>query len=96
MDDIAYRRAKARVEARLGFYRHATVYVLVNLFLVILNLTRSPEHLWFGWPMFGWGIGLLAHGYNVFSYRWNSARKEQMIQRELEREARAGQGSPRD
>lgn len=88
MDDISYRRARARVEARLGFYRHAAVYVAVNLFLAIWNLTRSPEHLWFGWPMFGWGIGLLAHGISVFSYRWRSAGKEQMIQRELAREER--------
>jgi 2TM domain-containing protein len=86
MDDIAYRRARARVEARLAFYRHAAIYVLVNLFLAILNLTRDPQHLWFQWPLFGWGIGLLSHGLSVFSYRWNSARKEQMIQREMERE----------
>lgn len=51
MNDIAYRRARARVEAQLGFYRHAGVYVLVNLFLAILNLTRSPEELWFQWPL---------------------------------------------
>ena len=88
MDEIAYRRAKARVEARLGFYRHAAIYVAVNLFLVFWNLRHNPDQLWFQWPMLGWGIGLLSHGISVFSYRWNSARKEQMIKRELEREVR--------
>jgi hypothetical protein len=94
MDDIAYRRARARVEARLGFYRHAAIYVLVNLFLAILNLMRSPEELWFQWPLLGWGIGLAFHGISVFAYRWNSARKEEMIQREMEREARAKPSTP--
>jgi 2TM domain len=88
MDDIADRRAKTRVEARLGFYRHAMIYVAVNLFLIILNLRHEPNHLWFQWPLLGWGIGLFWHGWNVYSYRWNSARKDQMIEREMEREAR--------
>ena len=88
MDDIAYRRAKARVEARLGFYRHAMIYVAVNLFLIFFNLWREPHHIWFQWPLLGWGIGLAWHGWHVYSYRWNSARKDRMIQREMERDAR--------
>ena len=91
MDDIAYRRARVRVEARLGFYRHATIYVVVNLLLALWNLMREPQHLWFQFPMLGWGVGLLAHGMNVFSYRWSGPRKEQMIQREMERQARLRQ-----
>jgi 2TM domain len=38
--------------------------------------------------MLGWGIGLLVHGLNVYSYRWSGSRREQMIQRELERQER--------
>jgi hypothetical protein len=88
MDEILYRRAKERVEERLGFYRHAAVYVAVNLFLLILNWTRGPLHWWSLWPALGWGIGLLAHGLHVFSSRWGSARKEEMIRREMDRQAR--------
>lgn len=88
MEDIVYRRARARVEARLGFYRHATIYVLVNLLLACMNLIRDPHHLWFQWSLFGWGIGLFFHGLSVFSYRWQSERKEDMIRREMERETR--------
>jgi hypothetical protein len=88
MDEIAYRRAAARVEARLAFYRHAMIYGLVNLFLIILNLIRTPDHWWFVWSVFGWGIGLVAHGISVFSYRWREGSRERMIQREMERQAR--------
>ncbi|MDQ2825117.1 MAG: 2TM domain-containing protein [Verrucomicrobiota bacterium] len=86
MNDIAYRRAALRVETKLGFYRHATIYLVVNLLLAIWNFWREPNHLWFQWPLLGWGVGLLAHWLNVFSYRFGGERKERMIQRELERQ----------
>lgn len=91
MDEDAYRRARARVEARLGFYQHATIYLAVNALLVFLNLTRNPDHLWFQWPLLGWGIGVVSHGISVFAAPWGTARKERMIQREMEKDARAHQ-----
>ena len=74
MDDIAYRRAAWRVETQLAFYRHAMIYVVANVLLAILNFLKSPDHLWFPWVILGWGIGLLAHGLNVYSYRWLGSR----------------------
>jgi hypothetical protein len=94
MDDIAYRRAAARVEARLAFYRHAMIYAVANALLAAVNLLKNPEHLWFPWVIFGWGIGLFAHGLNVYAYRWMGSRREQMIQRELERQERSRQSPP--
>ena len=88
MDDASYNRAKERVEAKLGFYRHLIIYVLVNLFLLVINLLESPEYLWVKWPAFGWGIGVVAHALSVFSPRWTGPQKEKMIQREMEREKR--------
>lgn len=26
----------------------------------------APDHLWFFWPMLGWGIGIIFHAVNVF------------------------------
>jgi hypothetical protein len=86
MDEILYRQAKARVEERLGFYQHATIYVVVNLFLLGLNWFRWPGHWWAIWSVLGWGIGLASHALHVFSHRWGSSRKEDMIRREMERE----------
>lgn len=94
MKDIAYRRAEALIEARLGFYRHAIVFFALNLLLAILNLTQTREDLWFQWPLLGWGIGLLAHGLKVFSSRRRGARKEQIDQREMERQAHQHQEPP--
>ncbi len=80
-NEMLYRRAAAPVEARLAFYRHVLIYVLVNAFLAILNLIRTPDNYWFKWSVFGWGIGLVAHGISVFSYRWREGSRERMIQR---------------
>lgn len=41
---------------------------MVNLFLMVVNLLTSPEHLWFYLLMLGWGIGVLFHGLRVFNY----------------------------
>src|SRR5438552_742940 len=59
-----------------GVYRHAMIYVVANVLLAILNLLKNPDHLWFPWVILGWGIGLLAHGLNVYSYRWFGSRRE--------------------
>lgn len=63
-----YDLAKKRVQEVKGFYGNLTAYIVVNLFFVVINLLTSPEHLWFYWPMLGWGIGVLFHGLRVFNY----------------------------
>lgn len=83
-----YKRAKRRVEAKIGFYIHLTVYIGVNILLLIINLTTSPQYLWFKWPLMGWGIGLFFHGLSVFIFlnRRFHAIKERMIKEEMKKE----------
>jgi hypothetical protein len=85
-NEILYRRAAVRATMQRAFYHHVMIYVVVNVLLAGLNLLKNPNHLWFQWVILGWGIGLLAHGLNVYSYRWFGSRREQMIQRELARQ----------
>lgn len=65
-DEQAQRRARQRAGAKLGFYIHLTVYVLVNLLLLAINLETSPGRLWFLWSLCGWGVGVICHGVSVF------------------------------
>ena len=66
MDDAArYNAAKVHVQRLRGFYMHLTVYVLVNVLLLAINLATTPDRLWFYWPLLGWGIGVAAHGASV-------------------------------
>ena len=67
-DEERYYKAKKRVEEIKGFYGNLTAYIFVNLGFLIINLLTSPNHLWFYWPMLGWGIGVVIHGMKVFNY----------------------------
>jgi hypothetical protein len=89
----AYQKAKERVEAKIGFYIHLTVYVGVNILLCIINLLTSPRYLWFLWPLIGWGIGVFFHALRVFAFTEGSAIKERMIEKEMAKEGRKKQGS---
>jgi hypothetical protein len=40
-----------------GFVSHFTVYLTVNLSLLLINLFVDRGHLWFFWPLLGWGAG---------------------------------------
>ena len=75
-ETIAYERAVKRVKELKGFYGNLISYCIVIPFLVIINLLTSPRQLWFYWPMLGWGIGLLAHGMNVFAIGRNWEEKK--------------------
>lgn len=81
--------ARRRVAARLGWYAHAFVYLVVNAALAALSL--STGHHWAIFPALGWGLGLLLHGLGV----WLSLGGGGLQQRLLEQE-RARLASQRD
>lgn len=64
--DREHRRAYLRAGAKLGLYIHLVAYLAVNTLLVFINYSTSPRYLWFMWPLFGWGIGLMCHWIAVF------------------------------
>ena len=91
-DDID-KLARRRAGAKLGWYTHATVYVLVNLFLFALSEYGMGQRRWSIYPMFGWGLGLVLHGVAVFMLGSGSGLRERMIEKERERLRRErGQG----
>jgi hypothetical protein len=47
-----------------GFRYHLIAYLVVNAILIVVNILHH-HHIWFFWPLIGWGIGLAAHGYTV-------------------------------
>jgi 2TM domain len=79
------RIARKRAGAKLGFYIHAAVFVVVNLALFVINGQATPARLWFFWPLGGWGIGLAFHGLAVFLLASGSGLRERMVQAERRR-----------
>ena len=62
---------------KCGFYIHLSVYMAVNLLLIIINLSTPGEYLWFVWPLMGWGIGLFFHALKVFIFNGQSSHQDQ-------------------
>jgi uncharacterized oligopeptide transporter (OPT) family protein len=89
----AYQTAKKRVDAKLGFYIHLAAYVVINILLIIINLSTSPQYLWFKWPLIGWGVGIFFHALGVFVFSGGSVLKEWMIEKEMKKEAKRRNGS---
>jgi uncharacterized membrane protein len=65
-DREKYLAAKAHVEAIKGFYIHLSVFVAVMIALIGVDYVGGGSW-WVQWPLIGWGIGVLAHAFMVFS-----------------------------
>lgn len=88
MADQSYERAKRRVEELKGFYGHLISYIIVNVFLAIINFLTTPGFWWFLFIAFFWGIGLVAHGSSVFMKRglFSKEWEERKIKEFMEKE----------
>lgn len=68
----AFARAAAREQAqhrharRRGLQIHATVWLAVNLLLIVTWALSGAGYPWFVFPLLGWGIGLAAHAAAVW------------------------------
>ncbi len=45
------------------FVIHLIVFGAVMALLFVIDMLTSPGTYWFQWPLIGWGIGVLGHGY---------------------------------
>ena len=85
----AYLRAKKKVESLIGFYWHFAVYIVVNVFLIILIGVNA------GFDSFGpyatavfWGICLFFHLLGVFGpdfffgKNWEKRKIEEFMDKE--------------
>ncbi|MGD9380783.1 MAG: 2TM domain-containing protein [candidate division WOR-3 bacterium] len=85
-----YERARKRVDELKSFYSHLFVYLAVNTGLFLLNILTSPRHLWFYWPLIGWGIGLTIHGLSVFGTQrflgkdWEERKIKELVDQDKE------------
>ena len=87
-EDARYKAAKSRVAQLRGFYVHLTTYIVVNVFLVVLNLLTSPDTLWFYWVTLGWGVGIVAHAlqvygsFTIFGKDWEDRKVQEYLKRD--------------
>jgi len=83
-EEQIYEEARKRVEAKQGFFIHLTVYIVINIMLVLIWAFLAGRGFpWFVFPLGGWGIGLLCHFLLVFVFGGKSDRGA--IEKEAER-----------
>ena len=82
-ENMAYLKAKERVEKLKGFYSNLISYCCVIPLLVFINL-RTSSYQWFWFPMFGWGIGITFHAFETFGYgkSWEEKKIQEIMNKE--------------
>lgn len=82
-DHEIQRRARKRVDMKIGFFIHLLVFVCVNLGLAALNAAQGG-HRWSLWPLGGWALGLAIHGLVTFLSLRGDGLRERMLAQEIE------------
>jgi hypothetical protein len=84
------RLAHKRAGVKLGWYVHAAVYLVVNLFLSAISFGLGSN--WSIYPMAGWGLALALHGIAVFFLGAGAGLREKLVSKERERLQRQLEG----
>jgi hypothetical protein len=65
--DIELRRSFDQKQ-RQEFRGHLITYVIVNIFLIGLNIATPGSHPWSLYPLLGWGMGVMLDGAATFGW----------------------------
>ena len=84
-------RAAFEAELRGGFKSHVFRFLVVNMFLFLLNIFATPHEFWFVYPLLGWGVGLAFQGVHTFR---SGPEREEEFQKWLERRERPAMAGP--
>lgn len=74
--------AQRRVDIKMGFIGHLCVFIAVNLGLALFH-ALSGGSFRVPFPLWGWGIGLVAHGVGTLASLMGAGLRERMLDAEL-------------
>ena len=82
-ENMAFMRAKERVEKLKGFYGNLISYCCVIPVLIFINL-KTGGFQWFWFPIFGWGMGLTFHAIETFGYgkSWEEKKIQEILNKD--------------
>ncbi|WNM20330.1 2TM domain-containing protein [Flavobacterium capsici] len=82
-ENMAYMKAKERVEKLRGFYSNLISYCCVIPLLIFINL-RTTSFQWFWFPMLGWGLGLTFHALETFGFgkSWEEKKIQEIMNKD--------------
>nr|WP_299338240.1 2TM domain-containing protein [Allomuricauda sp.] len=100
--ETSYERAKKRVKRLKGFYSHLSVYIIINIILIVIkmrylgssfSIERDGDTFvldWSDWDIIStplvWGLFLAIHAIKVFSYPMVQRWEKRQIQKQMDRE----------
>ena len=90
LENDKFKRAKKRVDEIKGFYIHASIYTIINTFILV-NIYLNTNDFWF-WGHFTtlvfWGLGLFFHGTKVFGFNplFSKDWEEKQIQKYMDKD----------
>ena len=84
-EDELYRKAEKRVDEKISFNKHLYGFILVNVFLFIINAVFYNGHWWFLWVTLLSGIALVIKFLKTFVFNRKIADRDQMIEKEMEK-----------
>lgn len=83
-----YSKARKRIKEIKGFYQHLFAYILFIPFTTFINYQTYWDYKWFWYPLLGWGLGVIIHGFCVFVHKgkfgsnWEARKIEALIRKE--------------
>ena len=83
--DPVLRLAQRRARAKMGFFIHLAVFVLVNALLVTIDLLALRRHGMSIFPAMGWGLGLAIHGIVTLVALRGQGLRDRMVASEVQR-----------
>ncbi len=63
--DELRQQAISRLRLKRSYRRQVRQYLIVNTGLVVIWLISGMGYFWPVWPIFGWGMALLIHGWKL-------------------------------
>ncbi|AEW85410.1 histidine kinase [Flavobacterium columnare] len=82
-ENLAFTKAKERVEKLKSFYANLISYCSIIPFLILIN-SKTSNFNWFWFPLIGWGMGLFFHAIEVFGYgkNWEERKIKEILRKE--------------
>jgi hypothetical protein len=84
VDPTLLARARRRLKLKKGLAVHATVYLLVNAGLQLIDGLTGGRH-WAVFPLAGWGLGLAVHAAVTWLALQTEDRQDDWLQAEVAR-----------
>jgi fatty acid desaturase len=62
-------KARKIAKKKADFIKHFIIYIVVIVFLAVINNVTYRGYQWWLWPALGWGIGVTLNFFSVYVFK---------------------------